>query len=101
MSTLSATKTSNRHSGRTVGRKELVEGLIESSRPKEEARCQSFRFETTVQKLKICRGHPRLREFFSKNVARPTSIYFFLSFRLSAHTAQSVERGAIGSLTPF
>ena len=82
VSTLSSTKTSNRHSGRTVGRKELVEGLIESSRPKEEVRYQSFRFETTVQKLKICRGNPRFREFFSKNVARPIAIIFsWLSFK--------------------
>ena len=74
--TLSSTKTSNRHCGRTVGRKELFGDLIESSRPKEEARCQSFRFETTVQKLKICRGHPRFREFFSKNLARPIAFIF-------------------------
>ena len=76
VSTLSSTKTSNRYSGRTLGRKELVEGLIEWSRLKEEARCQSFRFETTVQKLKICRGHPRFRDFFSKNLARSIAFIF-------------------------
>ena len=45
-------------------------------------------------------GHPRRRFFFPK-IWNGHYHLFFLSFRLSPHTAQSVERGAIGSLTPF